>query len=175
MPENTLNYSKILEYFGEETVGDRYRFLHDKMQKYIDERSQGGKLEINEGILQQTIMDYFTDIYRLKEFHKIENEAKIVAYQIHWLLRRKPIQVRIIEQNPLEPNSKLVFANEGFCTTLIANEFLMPEETSPLAPEKENALLTFLGHLYYHLKYRSVDKQSLETVLYAFEVGKQCS
>ena len=40
-------------------------------------------------------MDYFADIQRLKDFHGIElaNKNKIVAYEAHWILRRKPIQI----------------------------------------------------------------------------------
>lgn len=58
------------------------------------------------------IMDYFTDVYRLKEFHKIKNinMIKIVAYEVYWILKRKPIQIR-----GTEVNTKVVFANEGVC------------------------------------------------------------
>ena len=178
MPENTLSYNMILEYFGEETIRDRYRFLYDKMQKYIDERSLTDNLVVNEGILQQAIMDYFTDVYRLKEFHKIDqiNKSKIVAYESYWILRRKPIQVQqSISINEGSQFQKKVFSNEGFIVTMIANELLMPNEMIPLSSDKEDALMTFLDHLYYHLKYRCIDKQSLETMLYAFDVGRTCS
>lgn len=178
MQENTLSYKLILEYFGEETIRDRYRFLYDKMKAYIDERELNAKLSVNNGMLQQAIMDYFTDIFRLKEFHRIEhvNKAKIVAYESYWLLRRKPIQavVNIPDYSDVQ-SPKIVFANEGFITTMISNELLMPNEIEPLSPEKEDILMTFLDHLYYYLKYRNVDKQALETFLYAYDTGKRCS
>lgn len=39
-------------------------------------------------------------------------------------------------------------------------------------PEEEETLLEFLRHLNYHLKYRSVDKQSLELMLYSYRTGQ---
>lgn len=173
MEETTLSYLEIVKYFGEDVIRDRYRFLYDKMQAYIKERSFSSFLEVNESILQQTIMDYFADIYRLKTFHKIKNinKAKIVAYEVYWLLRRKPIQVKGALADTDGMEQKLVFANEGFLTTLVSSEFLMPKVTNPLSPEAEDSFFTFLEHLYYYLKYRPVDKQNLELVLYAFNVG----
>ncbi len=164
---------EIVEYFSEETIRDRYRFLYDKLQGYINERELSDKLTVDEAILQQMVMDYFADIHRLKVFHRIEhiNKAKILAYEVHWLLRRKPLQ--IVRSNQQECASteqvdqNLVFCNEGFAVTLIANEFLMPKEAIPLTPDKEDIFMNFLEHLYYHLKYRNVDKQCLELVLYA--------
>lgn len=181
MLKNVLSYNEILEYFSEETIRDRYRFLYDKLQTYIDDRHLSDRLIVDEHILQQALMDYFADVHRLKEFHKIEhvNKTKIVAYEVHWLLRRKPLQVVAMDQTEdvqfKAMDQKIVFANEGFAVTLIANELLMPKETIPLTPEKEEAFLTFLEHIYYYLKYRNVDKQCLETILYAYDVGKQCS
>ena len=94
MQKNVLSYNEILEYFSEETIGDRYRFLYDKLKAYIDDRNLSDRLIVNEHVLQQMLMDYFADIHRLKEFHKIEhtNKAKIIAYEVYWLLRRKPLQ-----------------------------------------------------------------------------------
>lgn len=126
-------------------------------------------LTICEEALQKTIMDYFADVYRLKEFHHIANinMTKIVAYEVYWILRRKPIQ---IQKQPA--STKVVFANEGFATTFIAHEYLTPEETEPLSPDKEEAFFKYLEHIFYHLKYRCIDKQCLEFMLYSFETGK---
>ena len=73
MQEELLNYNEIIAYFTEETITERFKYLYDKMQEYINERNQQDCLMINEDILHQVLMDYFTDIYRLKKFHKIEN------------------------------------------------------------------------------------------------------
>lgn len=169
MEKTTFSYDEIVEYFGRETISDRFKYLYDKMQEYINERGQEADLLINHDILHQVLMDYFTDVYRLKTFHKIEhiNLSKIVAYQVFWILRRKPLQVRHDSTN-----ARLVFANEGFLTTYIAHELLMPDETAPLDAKQEEQFLKYLKHINYHLKYRNIDKQCLEAMLYSFEVGK---
>ncbi|MCM1498533.1 MAG: hypothetical protein NC124_08710 [Clostridium sp.] len=169
MQETLLSYETIVQYFGKETIEDRYKFLFDKMQEYINERELQGSLFISEEILQQVVMDYFADVYRLKEFHKIKNIniTKIVAYEVYWILRRKPLQVSCVKGM-----AQNVFANEGFATTFIAHECLVPEEKEPLAKSKEEEFLTYLRHINYHLKYRCLDKQCLEAMLYSFEIGK---
>lgn len=169
MRENCLSYSDVIDYFGETKIADRYKYLYDHMQEYIKARNLEEKLSVHEGILQQVIMDYFVDIYRLKEFHKIDNVdmPKILAYEAYWILRRKPLQIASGELN-----SRLVFANEGFVTTLFAHEFLLPDAREPMNPDEEETLLEYLRHLNYHLKYRAVDKQALELMLYAYRTGQ---
>lgn len=177
MAETSLNYNEIVAHFTEETIADRYRFLYDKMQEYIKERNQEEYLRVDEDILQQTIMDYFTDIYRLKIFHNIEhaNKAKILSYEIYWILKRKPLQVQARTEKAASDDRKrsLVFANEGFAVTLLANDLLIPKEQIPLSSEKEKIFLELLDQLYYHFKYRLIDKQNLEAILCAFETGKE--
>lgn len=174
MAETISNYKEIVAHFTEETIVDRYRFLHDKLQEYIKERNQQDNLKIDEDILHQTVMDYFADIYRLKIFHNIEhiNKSKILSYEIYWILRRKPIQVQAKDDRSGDANRHLIFANEGFAVTLLASEFLMPKEQIPMTQEREAMFLELLDQLYYHFKYRLIDKQNLEVILYAFEVGK---
>ncbi len=169
MQETLLNYDAIVDYFTIETIKDRYKYLYEKMQEYIKARKMEDSLMISEDLLQQAIMDYFTDVYRLKVFHKIENinMSKIVAYEVYWLLRRKPIQI-----SSVSASMKKVFANEGFATTFIAHEYLIPKETETLNEEKQEAFLKYLRHINYHLKYRCIDKQCLEIMLLSFEAGK---
>lgn len=177
METNVVSYSEVIDYFGENTIRDRYRFLCEKMQTYISERNLSNHLWVSEKILQQLVMDYFTDICRLQKFHKIENpnKAKILAYQIYWILRRKPIQIKAPESELSSEDARVVFPNEGFATTLVTTEFLMPKETIPLPEAEEKALFVFLDHLLYYFKYRNVDKQNLELILYSFYVGNVLS
>lgn len=177
METNTLSYSEVIDHFGQDTIRDRYRFLFEKMQTYISERNLSDYLWISEKILQQLVMDYFTDMFRLQHFHKIvnPNKAKILAYQIYWILRRKPIQVKSSEDELSSEGSRIVFPNEGFATTLVSTEFLMPKETIPLSGKEEETFFMFLDHLHYYFKYRNVDKQNLELILYSFYVGNVLS
>lgn len=108
MQETSLGYDEIVAYFGKETVEDRYKYLYEKMREYIDATNQNEVLCVKMSLLQQAVMDYFSDVYRLKTFHKIEhtNITKIIAYEIFWILRREPIQ--------LTEQGDVIFPNEEF-------------------------------------------------------------
>lgn len=168
MRENAFSYDEVLNYFGDHKVTDRYKYMYDKMEEYIRVRGLEEKLYIQESILQQVVMDYFVDLYRVKEFHKLDRAdlTKIVSYEAYWILRRKPIQIR-----EGVTDTKLVFANEGFITTFLAHEFLLPMDGEPMTTEEEKHFLAFLRHLNYHLKYRNIDKQDLEAMFYAYQTG----
>ena len=166
MQATSLSYDEIIAHFGKDVIEDRYKYLYDKMQDYIDEIKQNDVIYINASLLQQAVMDYFADIYRLKIFHNIEhaNITKIVAYEIFWILRRKPLQ--------LKESGNVAFINESFLTVFLAHELLVPEETEPLNTQQEEIFLKFLSHFNYHLKYRTIDKQSLEAMLLSFETAR---
>lgn len=168
MRENCLSYSDIVSYFGDEKIADRYKYLYDKMTEYIRIRGLEEKLIIHEGILQQAVMDYFVDIYRMKEFHKVDRAgmSKILAYEAYWILRRKPIQLCVDAMD-----DRLVFANEGFVTTLLAHDFFITMSGEKISQEQEERMIAFLRHLNYHLKYRTLDKQNLEIMLMAYRTG----
>lgn len=163
-----VTYSKILDEFGEEKIKQRYQFLYKKMEDYIKTKQIDNKVCINVELLQQAVLDYFTDIYRLKKFHGIErvNITKIISYEAYWILRRKPIQICSSELEGL------VFVNENFLTVFLAHEFLYSDE-EVATEDGERFFLDFLKHVSYHLKYRNVDKQNLELMLLSFETGKQ--
>jgi len=162
-----ITYSMILEVFSDEKINNRYEVFYDKIQRYIDAKDLNEKVHIDKGLLQQVIIDYFTDIYRLKIFHNIEkvNISKIVAYEMYWFLRRKPIQSN-------EENFDMPFINENFATFFIAHEFLY-DDTEVMSTDGENKFMSFLEHLSYHFKYRNIDKQFLELLLSSFETGKE--
>lgn len=170
MRDNWVSYSEVLNYYGEKKVEDRYRYIYEKMNEYIKARNLEGRLIIHEGLLQQAVMDYFVDIYRLKTFHHLEriDTNKMIAYETYWILRRKPII-----SGRKEKDMKLLFANEGFLTMLMAHEIMESFDEEPFTEREEEYFLDFLKHLNYHMKYRSVDKQELELMLYAFKTGKK--
>lgn len=163
-----ITYSMILEEFGDKKVRERYEFLHEKILNYIKAKKIEEKVYINTELLQQAILDYFTDIYRLKRFHGIDkvNITKIVSYEVYWLLRRRPIQIKSNDANDLK------FVNENFLTVFLAHEFLF-SDTEVATEAGEKIFLDYLKHISYHLKYRNVDKQNIEIMLISFETGKE--
>lgn len=76
---------------------------------------------IHEMALTHAIMDYFSDIQRLKDYQKIEHVNEI---------------------------------------------------NKPIIEEKSIAFKNFLDTLYYYLKFRRCDAQSIELMLLAFQAGK---
>lgn len=164
----SISYSMILEEFGDIKVKQRYEFLHEKIQNYIKAKKIEENVYINTELLQQAVLDYFTDIYRLKKFHGIDkvNVTKIISYEVYWLLRRKPIQIKSNSTNDLK------FVNENFLTVFLAHEFLF-SDTEVATDAGEKIFFDYLKHISYHLKYRTVDKQNIEIMLLSFETGKE--
>ncbi|MCL2147475.1 MAG: hypothetical protein FWH52_06680 [Synergistaceae bacterium] len=170
MRDEGFSYQMLIEEFSEGKISSRYKFLYSKFSEYIGSRGLSEKVYINEQLLHQSVLDYFADVYRLKKFHGIDNinPTKIMAYQIFWLLKRKVLQIKETAQS-----DELVFINESFAVLFIVHEFLFPDDYSiPLSAEIQEDFKAYIKHLHYHFKYRSIDKQNLELMLYTFEIGK---
>ena len=73
MDSNMKNdtYGFIVDYFTEEKIKSRYAWLYNLMQTYLEAEKIQDKVYISEDILNHVIIDYFVDIYRLKEFQNI--------------------------------------------------------------------------------------------------------
>lgn len=108
------------------------------------------------------ILDYFTDITRLKEFHQIErvNKDKIFSYEISWFLKRKPIQVL---KNDRE---ELVYVNEKFILGILVNH-LTEGKIDDFSGN--NILVSFCDILLYYLKYRDCEPKVLEMLIMSFK------
>ena len=79
------DYGEIIATFGEDKIESRITYFLDAINSFISAFNSEDitALEVNDKVLQFCIMDYFSDIYRLKEFHKIGkiNDIKRVAYE----------------------------------------------------------------------------------------------
>lgn len=90
-------YKDVVERFGEGKIQKRFMDLSQIYKEFLVKENLTGTVKVNSFMLIHAIMDYFTDISRLKDFHNIDftNTYKTKAYEISWLLRRKPLQVRL--------------------------------------------------------------------------------
>lgn len=164
------DYSDIIEQFGLDKIKDRYRNLSTAYNTFIREMNWENEVHLNGLILMHAIMDYFTDVSRLKKFHEIEliNLYKIKAYEISWLLRRKPLQVYSEEET-------LVFANEKFLLSY-AIDFLFEgagDDWYDSIPSKvKDELGGYIDSLFYYFEFRECDPKSLELAFLSFEAGK---
>ena len=164
------SYKDILDEFGKEYVQERFNDLYTAYDAFINDRNLQEKVKINSFILAHAILDYFTDISRLKHFHKIQqpNSFKVISYEICWLLRRKPLQVIKDEEE------ELVYINEKFVlsylmsylTQLVGSDFY-----DKLSKECQASFNGFIDTLYYYLKYRNCNSQTLEFALLSFGAG----
>jgi len=141
----------------------RLEFLYRKMIHFIESSGVKDELRIDKTLTEQVMLDYFSDIRRLKAFHGIEHEnvAKIDGYLCYWILKRKPIQII----GDVDVNNMMV--NEHFVCNLLTYACL--SEVSEPTKYKEDVLIEFRKHLFYHLRFRKVDQQNLELMIFAFQ------
>lgn len=168
--ENTyINYDELVADVGEEIIKSRIEQISSEMLEFLEVNGLQEIAYIHEMALTHAIMDYFSDIQRLKEYQKIEhvNEIKIKAYETFWLLKRKPIQLK--EQ--IE-DDRLLYVNEKFLLSRLTSFMLGEDINKPIVGEKNIAFKNFLNTLYYYLKFRRCDAQSIELMLLAFNAGK---
>lgn len=164
------SYRDITEKVGIDVIKKRFMDLNQAYVDFINRENIADKVTINSFMLIHAIMDYFTDITRLKDFHKIDftNSYKTMAYEISWLLRRKPIQVLEDQQE------ELVYVNEKFILSYAINFITTTKESiryQDLSEIKRQCFNGFIESFYYHLKYRNCSAQSLELALLSFEAG----
>lgn len=161
------SYETVVNYFTEEKVQYRIEELFAKVDLFLESGIvDKTNLYVSDELVTHVAMDYFTDIKRLKNFHPVEriNEYKILAYEIFWWLRRKPIQIIA----PCKEDT--VFVNEKFAVSRVIDFFSQEVEniTSQIGVESVNS---FYDTLYYYFKYRHYTAQDIEMILLAFKAG----
>lgn len=165
--KGAFSYRDVINSFGEEKVAERYDNICLQFEGFIKRNKYEGKVIICHSIVNQLVIDYFTDLYRLKEFHQIElaNYVKITAYMAYWLLRRKPLQVIEDDVNDIE----LAFCNENFVLSYLIR-FLQDSVVN--VHDEEGIYREFVSTLSYSLRYRTLTAQMLELMIEGFLGGK---
>lgn len=166
------NYSDQVEEFGgEKIVSRRIDQISNEMKEFIKVHDLESIAEINEVLLFHAVLDYFSDIQRLKVYQDIKNpnEIKIKAYETAWLLRRKPIQLT----GQLE-DDRNAFLNERFNLLRLAS-FMMGEDMYlPINSDSDGYVEfeKYMDSLLYYFKFRQCDPQSIEIMLLGFSAGR---
>lgn len=169
--ENTyISYNELVDSVGADVIESRIRQISQEMVDFLEIRGLSDAAYIHEMALTHAVMDYFSDIQRLKDYQKIKhiNEIKIKAYETFWLLQRKPIQLK--EQ--LE-DDRMLYVNEKFLLTRLTSFMLGEDINMPLVDEKAAAFKNYLDTLYYYLKFRRCDAKAIELMLLAFQAGAE--
>lgn len=171
--ENTyIEYDELVELVGQEVIESRIRQISQEMLDFLEMNDLNEIAYVHEMALTHAIMDYFSDIQRLKDYHQIEhvNEIKIKAYETFWLLKRKPLQLKVqIEDD------KYLYVNEKFLLTRLTSFILGDDINKPIVGKNSIMFKNFLDTLYYYLKFRKCDAQSMELMLLAFKAGQVVS
>lgn len=172
---NFESYNELFTKFDPKVIQERYEGLLRRYQNFIEEFKLNEKVYIDEISLQHAVLDYYSDIGRLKDYHKIEltNKVKVISYESYWLWRRKPIQLYKQNYDSIT-DTEFVFSNEMFVyTNLLA--FLTEDLTDDQYNNKKNTIDidSFFQTLYYFLKFRHCNAQVFELVILAFFAGKQ--
>lgn len=161
------NYSDLVNKFGIEEFKSRFEHIKQSAEEFIEKSGFEKTVFCNERLLSQLLLDYYSDIDRLKDFHGIERvrTEKIFAYTISWIIRRKPLQYK---DNFVE--EKDIFVNERFAAYLLINECLCCGE-KVVDPEHKNDLDEYIELLLYYFKYRECNPQSIELAISSFNMG----
>ncbi len=158
-------YNELIDKIGEHKFRERYMALRDSAEKFIKSSGFSEVAQCNERILFQTILDYYADIFRLEEFHKIKEPRteKIFAYTIAWIVKRKPIQyIKNFD------NEKDIYVNERFAAYLLLNECLGSYKINQKYQEQ---LDNYISLVIYYFKYRECNPRVIELAIESFKMG----
>lgn len=163
-------YDYLLEEFEEKKIEERFESLYEYLCDFVEENNLEGKVYVSIELLEQVVVDYFVDVYRLKKFHHIEkiNDNKIHAYTAYWLANEKVLQ--IVPSDSCD--KRLTAVNEWMVTSYLVSYLFGEDGKSTVINEKNSKTIQeFKENLQYSLRYRQYTPYMLETVLIAFSAG----
>ena len=146
------DYNGLVDEITEEAIKNRIKQFQAEMQAFIDSNKLQDKVFIHQMALNHAVMDYYSDIQRLKSYQE---------------MKRRPLQLKA----QLE-DDKWLYINEKFLLARIASFILRDNINIPLTKEKKEAFTNFLDTLYYYLKFRKTDAQAIELMLLGFDAGR---
>ena len=164
-------YDDIVAEFTEAGIKDTITTLLKEIGMFTKSLGIYNDVHVEDVILTHAVLDYYSDVSRLKQFHNITtiNKIKKIAYESYWFLRRKPIQVVKCE---LPRDDKLAFVNEKFVYSRIASFLISNSEVKEFHDENKALMFrNFLDSFYYYLKYRNYDPQIIEIMIMSFQAG----
>ncbi len=162
-------FDDLIQDIGKNEIENEIKHYMSEIQAFINKIGSFDKLYVCDDVLTYCVMDCLTDIKRLSDFHKIEevNSIKRTAYYVKWVLRRKPIMINIFSSD----DDNIVYANEKYALSCMLAEIIGKDADKQLSEDAYKKYEIFVNTLYYHLKYRTTDAQTLEMIIEAFQAG----
>ena len=126
-------YDELIAEFGEQEIQEQISCLLLQCKEFIRRLHAEDVVVVNTRLLTHAVLDYYSDVSRLKSFHKIQNinDIKDLAYKAHWILKRRPLQISVDSQE----DDTLTFINEKFIMSLISSYFLSDDVAAPIVDE----------------------------------------
>ena len=155
--------------FTDEYIRNAGTLIHRLAEQFYHENDLTGKVYFNDDIFELCLIDILVDLARLKYFHDISrvNYVKFIAYTASWCLKRKPFQ--IIEGC----GEEYIYVNERFALTLLLQASGCYDENAGYCTKDREELAKGVKQMYYHLKYRNTNPQTLELFLIGLEIGRR--
>lgn len=165
-----MDYTELIANVGKENFESRFHELLDSINKFLSEAKYPDTVICNERILYHVLLDYFSDIARLKEFHKIKHAKsdKVIAYTIYWIVRRKPIQLTEFSDSEYD-----IFVNERYACNLLLAECLLENDTNITKNDVLEQFDKYIDLLLYYFKYRALNPQVIELLIESFKMGNR--
>ncbi|OHD55093.1 MAG: hypothetical protein A2Y33_15805 [Spirochaetes bacterium GWF1_51_8] len=167
---NNETYQSLVDTFGRERIEDRYSFLFLTANEFLGLNEINVFFQVSKNLIREILIDYFSDILRLKDFHDIEriNPIKVAAYTAYWVWRRHPIQQ--IAEFPIDTLKNAPFLsiiNEWYAFDLMISMMYNKEIPFLLAAEELKTWNDFAKNIVYSLTYRTITPHYLESALTA--------
>lgn len=167
------NRSKTIQEELNDSFTDEYIYnagilIHSLAEKFYEENELEGKVYFNDDIFEKCFLDILVDIARLKHFHDIDlvNYNKLISYTASWMIKRKPFQ--LIEG----AGESYIYINEKFALSLLLQAVGSFDSKMRIKEGDKVKLTKNVSTMFYHLKYRNTNPQTLELLLIGIENGK---
>ena len=156
--------------FTNEYIYNAGLLVHSLAEKFYEENALEGKVYFNDDIFGNCLVDILVDIARLKHFHDIDlvNYIKLISYTASWIIKRKPFQLYE------DAGEDYIYINEKFALSLLLQAVGFFDTNMKIKAGEEGKLTKNVSAMFYHLKYRNTNPQTLELLLVGIENGKMC-
>ncbi len=154
--------------FSDEYIKNAGLLIYQMADNFYHEQNLEQKAYFDDSIFEYCLIDILVDIARLRHFHDIElvNYIKLMAYTASWCLKRKPFQ--LLPGGSAED----IYVNEKFALSLLLQASGCFDANVKCAKKDEEKVEKLVEQIFYHLKYRNTNPQTLELLLVGMESGK---
>ena len=164
---NTIQ-EELNENFSNEYIYNAGVLIHSLAEKFYEENKLDGKVYFNDDIFSNCLIDILVDIARLKQFHDMDlvNYIKLISYTASWIIKRKPFQ--LIDG----AGEGYIYVNEKFALSILLQAVGFFDADARIKDEDVEIITKNISAVFYHLKYRNTNPQTLELLLVGIENGK---